>query len=327
MSKQHGSAATPCRNSKSVGYEVEESTTRSSDGAHKLSAKFTGNLNLPLIGGAQIEVGGDKGNTRSSEVTSHRLELDAQDPNDIITALTEIGFRKFIVLEDFHYLPIETQQSFAYALKAFHENSKFTFIVVAVWREENRLILFNGDLTGRVIAIDADAWNSGQLAEVISVGEQLLNVVFPEHFKSELIAGSFQSVYLVQEACHRACTGAGIHQTEKSSREVNSVKTAQEYISEIVNEQGGRYKSFLINFSMEFQDTELEMFRWLLYPVLCADIEDLKKGLGYREIREINTRKASARRETKCRKYHTGIAVDKWLAIEEEHKTICHRLR
>jgi len=38
-------------------------------------------------------------------------------------------------LEDFHYLPMETQQTFSHVLKAFHENSKITFIVVAVWRE------------------------------------------------------------------------------------------------------------------------------------------------------------------------------------------------
>jgi hypothetical protein len=37
---------------------------------------------------------------------------------------------------------------------------------------------------------------------------------------------------------------------------------------------------------MGFQDTELEMFRWILYPILCCEVDDLKGGLGYREIRE-----------------------------------------
>ena len=270
---------------KSAGYEIAESSTKSSDGSFKLSAKFTGKTGV-VVASAQAEGGGELTHNKSEETTTHRLELDAQDPNDVIAALKEIDFKKFVVLEDFHYLPMETQQHFSHVLKAFHENSKITFIVVAVWREENRLILFNGDLTGRVIAIDADAWKPEQLHEVITAGEQLLNISFQGDFKQQLVNGSFQSVYLVQEGCHRACTEAGVYQTQESYRELIPPRSAREYIAEIVNEQGGRYKSFLTNFAMGFQDTELEMFKWILYPILHAEVADLKDGLGYREIRE-----------------------------------------
>ncbi len=37
---------------------------------------------------------------------------------------------------------------------------------------------------------------------------------------------------------------------------------------------------------MGYQDTELQMFRWLLYPVLVADIEELQNGLRYSDIRK-----------------------------------------
>jgi hypothetical protein len=270
---------------KSAGYEIAESSTKSSDGSFKLSAKFTAKAGV-IIASGQGEGGGELTRNRSEETTTHRLELDAQDPNDVIAALKEIDFKKFIVLEDFHYLPMETQQTFSHVLKAFHENSKITFIVVAVWREENRLILFNGDLTGRVIAIDADAWNPAELREVITAGEALLNISFPSDFKQQLVDGAFQSVYLVQEGCHRACTGAGVYQTQDTYRELAPARSPKDYIAEIVNEQGGRYKSFLTNFSMGFQDTELEMFKWILYPILGAEVDDLKNGLGYRDIRE-----------------------------------------
>jgi hypothetical protein len=271
---------------KCAGYQIEESNTRSSDGSHKLSAKFGGELTVPLIGKARLDLGGDKESQSSNEQTFKKLELDAQDPNDIIAALAEIAFSKFIVLEDFHYLPYETQQDFSYALKAFHENSKITFIVVAVWREENRLILFNGDLTGRMIAIDADAWRPAELLRVISAGEALLNVSFSDKFKSEVIADSFQNVYLVQEACHRACRSVGVYQTQDTLKTIVDERGAGEIISEIVSEQSGRYKAFLSNFGLGFQETELEMFKWILYPVLSCDVQDLIAGLRYREIRE-----------------------------------------
>jgi len=58
----------------------------------------------------------------------------------------------------------------------------------------------------------------------------------------------------------------GVYQTQDTYKELAPARSATDYITEIVNEQGGRYKSFLTNFSMGFQDTELEMFKWILYP-------------------------------------------------------------
>jgi len=171
-------------------------------------------------------------------------------------------------------------------LKAFHENSRLTFIVVAVWREENRLILFNGDLTGRVIPIDADAWKEHELREVIAAGEALLNVQFRESFKASLIETSFQSVYIVQEACHRACIDAEAFVTRDVLREIETGRNAVDYVQDIVREQSGRYKSFLTNFALGFLTTDLEMYKWVLYPILMSDIYQLEKGLTYRVIRE-----------------------------------------
>jgi hypothetical protein len=56
-----------------------------------------------------------------------------------------------------------------------------------VCREENRLIVYNGDLAGRVISVDADAWSPVDLQYVIEAGETLLNVQFPAAFKGFLI--------------------------------------------------------------------------------------------------------------------------------------------
>jgi hypothetical protein len=94
---------------------------------------------------------------------------------------------KYIVLEDFHYLSVETQKDFAVSLKAFHEQSSSCFIIVGVWLEENRLTVYNGDLTGRVISVNADKWSGEELEEVIHAGEALLNIQFSESFKQNLL--------------------------------------------------------------------------------------------------------------------------------------------
>ena len=252
---------------KAAGYSTQEARTRTADGRLKLDLVFTGNVGVPGVVQAGVRAGASGGHGVSQTEERRRLEIDPQDPNDIIAALREIDFKQFLVLEDFHYIPVEPQEAFSFVLKAFYEISDLVFIIVAVWREENRLIVFNGDLTGRVVAIDADAWSPNQLGEVIRHGEVLLNIEFAEQFKTQLIENSFESVYIVQETI-----ADGID--------------PENLIRDVVNEQSGRYKSFLTNFAMGYQDTELQMFRWLLYPVLVADIDELQNGLRYSDIRK-----------------------------------------
>lgn len=61
----------------------------------------------------------------------------------------------------------------------------------------------------------------------------------------------------------------------------------KEIIREVVNQQTGRYNSFITQFTAGFQDTTLQMYKWLLYPVLTATTEKLEEGLRYREMRDV----------------------------------------
>ena len=56
-------------------------------------------------------------------------------------------------------------------------------------------------------------------------------------------------------------------------------------VSQVVNQQGGRFNSFLTQFSEGFQDTALEMHKWLLYPVLTATDDQIDKGFKQADIR------------------------------------------
>jgi hypothetical protein len=60
---------------------------------------------------------------------------------------------------------------------------------------------------------------------------------------------------------------------------------ATKLVGEVIAEQSARYSSFLTNFASGFQDTQLEMYKWLLYPVVTSTVEELEKGLSYRFIR------------------------------------------
>jgi hypothetical protein len=270
---------------KEAGCEVEISNARTSDGKSKLQVKAKGGFNLFGLGKAEAELGSEGEQGHSNTKSTEPFELDPSDPNDLVRALKGIDFKQFVVLEDFHYLPQETQEQFAFALKTIHERSKISFIIVAVWREENRLIVYNGDLAGRIISVDADAWSNDDLLKVVAAGEKKLNVQFSEQFKYSLIAHSLNSVYIVQDCCYKACKQYDVNETKEKQFLFPADFDANRLVSAVIHEQGARYTSFLTNFAAGFQDTQLNMYKWLLFPVVTADVKELEKGLSYRTIR------------------------------------------
>jgi hypothetical protein len=266
---------------KRAGFKVTQSEKKTISGKNKIIASLGA-----TIFGIGSSVAGEKEVLRSAESTVQELELDPNDVNDVIAALKSIQFSKFIVLEDFHYLPLETQQDFAVALKAFHEVSEYCFIIIGVWLEENRLIVYNGDLTGRVVSVNADVWSRDELSAVVSIGAKLLNVEFTQQFIDELISESFNNVFIVQEACRQSLISRGITHTQSEQIRVGEREDVKQIVKDVVSQQTGRYLSFVTQFSSGFQATRLEMYKWLLYPILTATVEKLEKGFKYNEIRQ-----------------------------------------
>jgi hypothetical protein len=265
---------------KRAGYEITQSNETTETGRQKLIAKFTAG-----IFGASAEAGVESESESGKSATKTPLELDSEDVNDIIGALREINFRKFVILEDFHYLSPETQRDFAIELKAFHETSDLCMVIVGVWLEENRLIVYNGDLTGRIVPIDADHWDRDELRAVIQAGENLLRIILPDGFKDELLDRAFDSVSIIQECCRRAIRSAGVYQSQERPTEVRFDGDVAALIKEVVDEQSGRYNAFIMNFAEGFQDTRLEMPKWLLWPILTATVDTLERGFLYADIR------------------------------------------
>lgn len=267
---------------KKAGFELTQSTSKTTSGKSKIFAK----ISATIFGGG-AEGGAESERQVALTATKAPLELDPEDVNDIILALQSISFNKYIVLEDFHYLPLETQKDFSVALKAFHEESKYCFIIVGVWLEENRLSVYNGDLTGRITPIDADKWENRELRQAIAAGEAHLNLMFADEFVEELLKNCFHSIYIVQESCYQCCVVNNVNSTLEVRREIGTRQQAEEIITAVVNQQTGRFNSFITQFADGFQTTTLEMYRWLLYPVLTAKIEDLQKGLRLNQITKI----------------------------------------
>lgn len=260
---------------KEAGYTVSVSEEKTLTGRNKIKLKFE----IPFLSGpsASSELGID----RARKVNRKNLELDPSDVNDIIRALNEIEFKKYIVIEDFHYLPEETQVDFSIALKAFHESSKICFIIVGVWLEEDRLTVHNGDLTGRVISINADLWTDGDIDCLFDNSECLLNITFHENFREDVKTQCNGSIFLVQQLCHEACKASAITKTQKTEDNVYVASNFDVSISikKILDSQNSRYLRFITDFGIGFDTTELELYKWILYAIIKTEKSALEIGL------------------------------------------------
>lgn len=264
---------------KEVGATIEVSQSRTSRGESKLSVGFKIGSKIPFLGSASTEGKGEATESDETSTEVHRLDIDPGDVNDVIRLLGAMGFSKFIVLEDFHYLSAEVQKQIAVDLKAFHEKSAISFIVVGVWLESNRLVLYNGDLNGRVIPIDADSWTGEELIAVVDAGQKLLNFSFPNNVRSGLISACQGNVGILQESCFLMCEDSELYHTAAEHVTIGDTEQLDRIVGGIAAEQAGRYNNFIVDVAEGFQKTEHDMYRWIMANVVLASQQELKAGL------------------------------------------------
>ncbi|WP_375742978.1 epsilon-toxin family protein [Corallococcus interemptor] len=269
---------------KHAGAHVTTTAKNTTAGTLKFDVTISAKGKVPLIAEASGTGAGSHQKTTTTEVAETQFEIDPSDPNDVTRVLKSADFKKYVILEDFHYLSEEVQREIAFDLKAFHEKSEIVFIVVGVWLESNKLVLYNGDLAGRLVPVDADRWDPEDLTSVISAGEALLNIAFPPKVKTEILLRCQKNIGVLQETCYRLCEKAGIWRTQPTKTNVGSVEEVDDIIHDIGTEQAGRYQKFLEDFSEGLNKTELEMYKWIAYVAITAEPDDLKRGLKLASI-------------------------------------------
>ncbi|MGJ7484316.1 hypothetical protein ACSFA2_03605 [Variovorax sp. LT2P21] len=264
---------------KEAGAILEVSEKSTLRGEKKLSVEFKAGVSIPFVTSAQGSGVGSSSTQTETASERKNLEIDSADPNDVIRVLTSMGFSKFIVLEDFHYLSEEVQRQVAMDLKAFHEKSRLSFIVVGVWLESNRLVMYNGDLAGRLIPIDADNWEKDDLKKIILTGEALLNISFSEDVRLAILNAAQGNVGILQEACYRLCEAKRVTETQPTTVVIDDANAVESIVQGLAREQAGRYQNFLTQFVEGIAKSDLEMYKWLMYVIIDATASDLRGGL------------------------------------------------
>ena len=124
---------------------------------------------------------------------------------------------------------------------------------------------------------------------MIEKGETLLNIQFDSEFKEYILVNCFDSVWVVQQVCNRACARSGVRDEQKSQRTIGSKDLATELIKDVVASQTARSQAFVDGFSSgpvaSTDGTPGRIFQWITFALLASDPFHLERGLYLEDIK------------------------------------------
>lgn len=220
--------------------QIESGSEKSSGTASKLSVSTNFKAILPFFGSGEAGIKGDTSADSAKKTTYESIEVNLALPQDITTLLRKIGFKKFIILENFHYLSLELQKALAFDLRSFQELG-IRFVILGVWREKNRLTQFNGDLQDRIIEVPVEPWSTQEFRDVIGIGSAKLNVSIDTAIQEELIKSAFDSIGVVQELVKEVCAGAGVEARQAETKNIFHLPLLQAAVEKKTEDYSARH--------------------------------------------------------------------------------------
>lgn len=284
-----------------ITFQESETMESSIEHGGKITANFK--VKIPLF--IDSSIGGEVADKQNDKISKKEvyIEYNLSLAQDISELLKKINFEKYIILENFHYLPQDVQEALAFDLRTFQDHH-IIFIILGIWREANRLVQFNGDLLDRVTEIPVEPWSAEDFKKVITKGANLLNVDFSE-IETKLIEDSFDSIGVVQEIAKLCCQAAGVYETANETVKL-SIKHLESALKQKAEDYGVRHiRNFEAFVDITRKTSNQSGKPSLAFPyyfiklLLSHKFDEIEKGLSratlLEEIRKIHHRPEDVR--------------------------------
>lgn len=199
---------------------------------------------VPLFGGGEAET---KGETKAGSLLEQKYEevpVNLELPQHVAELLNKVGSKKWVILENFHYLNDGTQKQFAFDLRAFQELG-VRFVVLGVWREKNRMAQFNGDLLDRVVEVPVEPWTEADFRRVAWKGSEVLNIAISDDVLIDAIRASFSSIGVFQELLKGICRAADVAETLSGKIKITNLKFLRETMVTKARDYSARHQRAL----------------------------------------------------------------------------------
>ncbi len=197
------------------------------------------------------------------------VALSARRPADLemIEALPEMGDIGTVIVDDFHRLPDAIKSKISDYMKVLADagTSGSKLILIGINKAGQQLVKFAHDLGLRLDVFRLEANPNELLEEVVTLGEQALNVQFTS--KSDIAGRAQGSFQLVQLLCHKLCVLD--HVTESVSDEKVISTSLNVAIEDVMTDLARQFKDAAVLFARgsklrkEGRAPYLHILRWL----------------------------------------------------------------
>ncbi|MBR3613320.1 MAG: TIR domain-containing protein [Bacteroidaceae bacterium] len=184
-------------------------------------------------------------NNMSAEFLSARIQADIEYIKLILSSPRNCGI---VIIDDFHLLSDEIKHGFSDLLKVLaDESSEDTkLVLIGINKAGECLVQLAPDLNNRIDTIRFEANPTEKLIELISKGEDALNIRIEK--KKELAERAFGSFHVIQMLCKALCIINSITETQETC---TSIKTLpDDAISNKMQELGRVFNSTIKEFAV-----------------------------------------------------------------------------
>jgi hypothetical protein len=224
-----------------AGVRLSVGSTDKTSTESKLSITARFRAMLPVFGSAEAETAGSTSAGSGQETRYEEIPINIELPQSVADLLKRIRSDKWIILENFHYLPDDVQRQFAFDLRAFQELG-VRFVILGVWREKNRMAQFNGDLLDRTVEVPVEPWLDQDFRQVAARGAEILRIKIDDQLLKKTIDASFSSIGVFQELLKNICLAAGVRKTCDVERHVAEETFLESAIRTKTSDYGARHE-------------------------------------------------------------------------------------
>ena len=104
-----------------AGVRLSAGTTEKASTETSLSVVAKFKALIPLFAEGSGETGGGLKAGSGTDMKYEEVPVNIELPQSVADLLARVGCKKWVILENFHYLPDDVQQQFAFDLRAFQE--------------------------------------------------------------------------------------------------------------------------------------------------------------------------------------------------------------
>lgn len=266
----------------------EKTVDSGQDFSGDLKVSIKGQASIPFV--AKGEAGAEgtlHGGHYKNEQLSY-LNIDLKNQSEVINAIKLKLDNRFIVIENFHYLNVETQKHLASSLREFLYHDIRT-IIVGIWKETTKLASFVSDLSDRCEYFDIGDWIKEDLISIVDKGNDAMNTIIDEKIRDMFIENSGYNVGIFKSIVKNFYKLNFIYDTVKGNKQLlNDTSLADKALEksfiEIINPVIDRLENLATSKKSGTKGMRFYIIKSILELMEKMASEDILKGINFQDI-------------------------------------------